>query len=636
MSDKIEGAESGPAAAGGNPAAVALGLAGASRAEADSFLREQRQMLHLQMEEMRQRNPYEISHFRLRRFSGWAKALFELSIGLLVLVLVAGISLMVWNAAHSDGLVIESFTVPPDMAARGMNGQVIAGQVLDRVTVMNAVRSNRAAQSYANNWGDDLKVEIPDTGMSVGELYRFLKNWLGRETHVTGEVWRTENGIAITARVTGGSGATVTGPAADLPALLQRAAESIFAQTQPYRYAVYLTRNDRRPEALPRYKYLALNGAASDRGWAYLGWGNAIADSTPVQEVERLLRQSLPYPVAGTTTNLAVAELDLGRHELYLTYLRRADELARGGSDGQNPIFAAGLLKSADARLSAALGAYHDAAASMQAALSLGYTSINSASYLLAALQMGAHDLAGARAAVVNPVPSGGFFGGVSGLLQRPNFDLDMAWALEDWARVVSRAQLVATIAAKTPGTASRLPTTLHPRLAYAQAKLGDIAAAEALIAPTPADCYPCLRQRARIAEVRGQRARADWWFSRAAAIGPSLPFAHTEWGEALLARGKPDAAIEKFKLAKQKGSHFADPLEGWGEALMAKNQSHLALAKFKEAEKYAPNWGRLHLKWGEALAYAGKPDEAKAQFARATALDLTKADRAQLSRVAP
>ena len=105
------------------------------------------------------------------------------------------------------------------------------------------------------------------------------------------------------------------------------------------------------------------------------------------------------------------------------------------------------------------------------------------------------------------------------------------------------------------------------------------------------------------IAELQGQHARADWWFARAEARSALLPFADAEWGQALLARGQPDAAIEKFKLANQKGPHFADPLEGWGEALMAKNQSHLALAKFAEAEKYAPNWGRLHLKWGEALA---------------------------------
>src|SRR6185295_8796656 len=144
------------------------------------------------------------------------------------------------------------------------------------------------------------------------------------------------------------------------------------------------------------------------------------------------------------------------------------------------------------------------------------------------------------------------------------------------WAGVVSHAKTISAISAKTSGLPSRLPTTVHPQLAYAQAKLGQVAAAEALIAPTPGDCYPCLIQRARIAALRGQNARADFWFARAAAAGPSFPFAHTQWGVALLARGKPDADIEKFKLSSEKGPHYADALQGWGEALMAKNQSHL------------------------------------------------------------
>ncbi len=169
-------------------------------------------------------------------------------------------------------------------------------------------------------------------------------------------------------------------------------------------------------------------------------------------------------------------------------------------------------------------------------------------------------------------------------------------------------------------------------RLALAKAHLGDLAGAQALIAATPLDCYDCERIRGQIAALAGQQAQADAWFTRAIHERGAPPGA--DWGQALLSRGQPDVAIEKFKLANEKGPHFADPLEGWGEALMAKNQSHLALAKFAQAEKYAPNWGRLHLKWGEALVYAGKRDEAKAQFARAAALDLTPPEKSELARL--
>ena len=146
---------------------------------------------------------------------------------------------------------------------------------------------------------------------------------------------------------------------------------------------------------------------------------------------------------------------------------------------------------------------------------------------------------------------------------------------------------------------------------------------------PLPND-VPVLH--AMIAELKGEHARADWWFARSESQTPSIPLTDLWWGQALLERGQPDAAIEKFKVANRKGPHFADPLEGWGEALMAKNQSHLALAKFAEAGKYAPNWGRLHLKWGEAAVYAGKPAEAKKQFALAAGLDLTPSEKAELA----
>ena len=204
----------------------------------------------------------------------------------------------------------------------------------------------------------------------------------------------------------------------------------------------------------------------------------------------------------------------------------------------------------------------------------------------------------------------------------------------QDWAGVLSDADTFAPTLKKYPGLPSYLPTTTRPITAYAEARLGKIADAEAHISATPADCYDCLIARARIAELRGQHEQADYWFARAIDGQKSIPFAHSYWGEALLGRGDYDGAIAKFNIANEKGPKFADPLEMWGEALIAKNQSHQALAKFEEADKYAPNWGRLHLKWGEALGYAGRKDEARVQYEKASTLDLTAADKAELARV--
>jgi tetratricopeptide (TPR) repeat protein len=125
----------------------------------------------------------------------------------------------------------------------------------------------------------------------------------------------------------------------------------------------------------------------------------------------------------------------------------------------------------------------------------------------------------------------------------------------------------------------------------------------------------------------------AGHWFAIANKYGPD-PFADTDWGAMLMAKGDLDGAITKFQSAHEKGPHFADPLEIWGEALIARNRSDLALAKFEEASKYAPNWGRLHLKWGEALLWSGDKAAAQKQFAAATNLGLTATEKSELAKV--
>jgi tetratricopeptide (TPR) repeat protein len=197
-----------------------------------------------------------------------------------------------------------------------------------------------------------------------------------------------------------------------------------------------------------------------------------------------------------------------------------------------------------------------------------------------------------------------------------------------------SKGQTSATGIEASTSSSIPLPYCAPSQLALAKAKTGDSAGAEAIIATTPGDCYDCVRLRGVIAAEARQWGRADWWFARAVHDGPWLPFAETDWGQSLLARGQPDTAIAKFTIANQKDPHIADPLEGWGEALMARNQSQLAVIKFAEAEKYAPNWGRLHLKWGEALGCVGKKDEARAQYQKASTQDLTAAEKAELARV--
>ncbi len=656
----------------GDPAALALGLHSASRAKADAFLDDQRRMLHLQMEEMRAEEPYKLSHFRLRRFSGWAKAAFEFSAGLLALALVGGLGAMVWSAAHADGLIVESFKVPPELAEKGLTGDVVATRLLDELSAMQAQSTSiRAAGSFANNWGDDLKVAIPETGVSLGEVNRYLRGWLGHETHISGEVVRQDGGgLELTVRAGSEAAESVSGSAGDFHGLLQKAATAIYARTQPYRYVNILAAQGRVQEEEALALARTRTGPAAERAWAYSTVGATLASRGRVEEGIRARRTAIAvspgfsygwYDLARSTFNLEEALADY-RKSLSLVGPGTADLLPDTlvqlkNSAGQG---IAGLLGDYDEQVRAQLAVFPmiDLSADpvtqirqAQSATGGGVATPITVHAALARARINRHDFGEARRFLAeepiyiaalkgNSVAAGDVRG--QARVDRAAFDfrnleLSLAMATGDWPRVRQLAPALEAEAGRLAGfylspiTPAR---TLWPSLAYAEAQLGNFPAAHARIDRTPADCQPCLRRHAQIDALEKNYGGADFWFARAVAAAPSIPFAYEEWGRSLLDRGKPNDAITQFMLSNKKGPHYADPLEGWGEALMAKNQSHLAVKKFSEAEKYAPNWGRLQLKWGEALTYAGKPAEARAHFARAATLDLTPAEKAELARV--
>jgi tetratricopeptide (TPR) repeat protein len=654
---------------GSDPVAISLALGGASRATADHFL-------ELQMEEMRAEEPYKLSHYRLRRFGDWAKAAFEFSLGLLALALVGGLSLMLWNAAHDDGLVIEAFAVPPDLAERGFTGQVVAARMLDNLSALQAQNnSSRAPSSFANNWGNDLKVEIPETGVSIGELNRYLHQMLGHQTHITGEVVHEGTGLTVTARAGADTAKPVSGSEADFNALLQEASEAVYARTQPYRYGVQLLSAGRNAEAMTVLEESTRVGSQIDRAWAHAGLFNVLASRGLIHEALESAQASvaLKPDFAWGWFKVSAGHSALGHAEATLEATRKSLQLLEaGGQTDLRPDAVTRLKRSGTGDLDDDLGDYADeirqelamfpslassagADGKIRAMLlspgnNLGTAVGNTVTFASNLIRL--HDLAGARHVLVG----GPAFIAATRTIAESRGDahaqsraglaafafqaaeLLFAQENEDWTRAVQIASSLdagfAPLAAADNAPQGTPSAISWPIGAYTQARAGDFAAAHAKIDKTPRDCDLCLRTRGRIDAVQKNWDGATFWFAEAVRQAPSIPFAYADWGRMLLDKGDLDGAIEKFAIANQKGPHFADAIEMWGEALLLQKHPDLAAAKFAEAEKYAPNWGRLHLKWGEALAYVGKKDEAAKQLSRAAQLDLTPPEKSELARV--
>ena len=218
---------------------------------AETFLEKQARLLDAQTEEIIEQRALRLSHLRNQSREGKIRRVGQrIRVGMQVLVaLIAGIIALAliaaaWSAAHDHGLVVEPFSVPPDLVQRGLTGQVVAKQVLDRLSDLQAQTSSmRAANTYQNNWGEDLTVEIPETGVSLGEVRRYLHEWLGHETHISGEIYRTPTGLTMTARAGEDAGQSFTAPDADYDKLVTQVSETVYRRTQPYRYATFLNRS---------------------------------------------------------------------------------------------------------------------------------------------------------------------------------------------------------------------------------------------------------------------------------------------------------------------------------------------------------------------------------------------------------
>ena len=607
-------------------AAIALGH-GPLDPRAAAYLDEQTRLARLQAESLIEQNAFELSHLRFRRFSDWAKFALEISASLIALLVVAGIATMVWNASRSRDLVVESFSVPADIAQSGMSGSVLAARVLDRMGAMQAGTNSLAegAGSYRSDDRDKVRVEIPDTGISIGELNRYLRQWLGDDIAVGGDLVHTPKGLALTIRYGDRPGTTVTG--SDLDKLIEQAAERLYRAARPLRYVDYLAERARYAEAEAILVPLIAQGETRARALAYItlaslhyeeGDTKRELDAATIAAKLDPSNAAAWYAVDAGAYNLSHRQLALDAEEAVLSLI------ANGRASDLNP----DMVRT----MPAILGADRDIdkadpqGAIAHCQLALGVQDCGTE--YLAGYEGDAHDLVEMQRTIAM-LPVTLLDGKPNGSV--PSLQASLARHQGDWPRAVALDRSTDAILAANANQAWVRHIELWPDMSHDMARAGDIAGGEALIARTPLDCDNCVVARGRIATVKRDWAAAEHWFALVSGRMPSVPYADKAWGEMLMAKGDLAGAMARLEIANKKGPHFADPLEMWGEALIATNRSDLALTKFEEAARNAPNWGRLHLKWGEALLWLGRRDDAKKQFSIAAGLFLTPSEQSQL-----
>ena len=578
--------------------AVAAKLAGNDSGVArktEAFLSEQTDLLKVQKEHLKDEHALRITHLRnqlleesVRRFGLRLRVGFQLFLALVATVIGIIAAVVIRDAVTSNRVVIEPFDAPSALATRGLSGKVIAGGLLDQLSrLQDATRSSTAGRGLSGAWSSNIKLDVPETGVSLGEISRLLKEQFGHDVHIEGDLIETQTGgLTLTVRGNGVPPKSFGGSAAELDKLTVAAAEYVYSKSQPARWAAFLTNSGRNEEAIAFCRAAIPSVDAPIRAELLNDWANALENTGgSAREALALYHEAarLDPRLWRSYANIMNTFMLLGEEE-QAWHAGEDMRKAAGGRPGRAPEV---YYENWD-ELTWNLGPWLTSVeADAEANAGLG-TQLATAGTVIADIEARLHDRAAANLALQTTkddprdpaIAAMAHF--VRGRLAAEADDSERAVAeMEAFGAAYADPAVSANFPGYNCWIAPAEEAAGHPDKADAVLKAGG----------TFVDCY---RFRADILDGRGDWVGAQRAYADALALAPDLPAAYYSWGVALARHGDLAGAMGKLKDASQRGPHWADPLKVWGDVLVKQGHTKEALAKYDEALKYAPNWKQL------------------------------------------
>jgi tetratricopeptide (TPR) repeat protein len=572
-------------------AAVAANLANHSpevATETAEFLREQTELLRAQRKSVEAEHKFFKEQWAPRLLGIRLRTAFQVFIALVATVIGIGVAVMIHDAVTSRSVVVEPFDAPPKLAERGLTGKVIAGGLLDElVRLQTATRTTAEKRSLSNAWTSDIKLAVPEAGISLSEVARALKARFGHDLHINGELVGTEaDGLLLTVRGDGVLAKSFAGGGSDLQKLTIAAAEYVYSQSEPALWITYLSGTGRDAEAIAFGRDTYASADKADRPYLLNYWANSLtfvggSNSEALSLYRAAIKEKPDFWVG--YSNVMNALWITGDEE----GAWRAGQELRKAAGGRPGRASEEMFQNADT-LNWNLPAWRASlVADVDSHGGLG-TASNSQWPVIADVDIRLHDTTSAQLALETTKENehdptiGAMMHFVKGRL---------AAETGDAAQAAREMEAFATAFAN-PDVRSNFPG-YECWVAPAEEAAGHPEKADAVLktAGTYVDCY---RFRADIIDHRGDWPGAQDAYQQAVALAPDLPAAYYSWGLALARHGELAGAAARLKDANDRAGTWADPLKSWGDVLAKQGRLQEALAKYDAALKYAPQWGAL------------------------------------------
>jgi tetratricopeptide (TPR) repeat protein len=560
----------------------------------------QQRLVGLQIEHFAEKRRLASGAARRKQLVGWLKSANQGLIVLAAAVAVLALSVMLAGAFTSRDVVVNEFQTPTALANRGLTGNVVASGVLDTLQELRAkTRSVSKGLNATSAWTSDVKIQVPETGVSIGEIDRLLHARFGHDVHIDGDLVQSQTGgLALTVRGDGVPAKEFRGTAGDLDKLTRQAAKYVYSCSQPYQYTAFLDAKGQYNEELAfASRAFALARDGDLRAELTNALGNAyLGENKPKQaEAEYRFAMSLKSPNWVAWNNL-------------VNVIPLADGEEAGWRESQ-----------------ALLNAYYGSPKNRQhellryvaaaAALTLDFPLVRDSTLADAEYNGGA----GASTIIDGPTLADNY------ALMHDPADAARFIASSDPGDPFTKAEvlLLQTYAAldRGDGAAAIVPMEAfwiewqaNPSLqsgvgdapcllGLAYGLAGHISAAERVFSQM-GHWSRCYAMHGDVLEHAHKLHAAERIWAEGLRYGPDLAPVYLERGISELKRGDLKHAQIDLATANAKAPHYADPLKAWGDLLAREGQWTAALEKYDEARTYAPAWVALNKARDAAAAH--------------------------------
>ena len=590
--DETSDGETAAAALDPSAAAAAMDMAKSAPAlatEAAAYFAKQRRLVEIQTEHLHEQRRIALSHLKIRRFTDRLKAGTQLLIVVLSLAFTIAALSVVYAAMTSQAVVVDAFRAPPALAARGLSGDVVAGGILDALLRLQGTTRSAFKGLYTRSaWADEVKIEVPETGVSFGEIDQMLRERLGHDLHMGGDLVLTAQGsLALTVRGDGVPARTFQGPTDGLETLSVQAAEYLYGRSQPLQFATYLVTNGRSLDAIDFIPgALVRAGDDASRAWLARMWGNGLSILGRMSDAidkYRLAVSFKPDDWASRSNIISAVLVADGEEAAWReseVFLRAAEH----ASPGRGPALS---YKENSAILVMDLPLYLSANLADEAINRQGGTSNVIDGPVIADTYQRMHDVVAAKRYL--------------SLSDSEDSTTKAEIQLFAGQQALARGDPSAALAPLTAFVGAwKADPNLRIQyndsaclLGLAQGLTGEVAAAEDTFRVT-GDYARCFAMHGEVLENAGDLAGAERVWNRGLVIDPDLSQVYLQRGISELRRGDFSKAEADLLAANARSPHFADPLKYLGDLYVRLGRLEEAARLYDQALLYAPSWPEL------------------------------------------